>query len=172
MFPVMMNLEGREVLVVGGGGVAVRKVQGLLEAGAKVTVVASSPVAALRGMDAEGRINLDERPYREGEAAEYRLVFAATDDREVNRNVFEDADEAGVWVNVADDPELCSFHIPARVRRGPLQIAVASGGHVPFAVRRLRQMFDRQLGPEWAEWVPAAARFRASVRALGLRRAD
>jgi uroporphyrin-III C-methyltransferase/precorrin-2 dehydrogenase/sirohydrochlorin ferrochelatase len=72
-----------------------------------------------------------------------------------------------VWVNVSDDPELCTFHLPARVRRGPLQITVGSSGEAPFVVRRLRQLFERRFGPEWGEWLEAAARFRRSVRRLG-----
>ena len=164
MYPVMLSLRGRRCLVVGGGGVALRKVQGLLEEGARVTVVAPEVADALALLAAQDRIALERRRYRDGEAGGYALVFAATDDREANRRVFRDADAAGVWVNVADDPELCSFHLPARVRRGALQIAIASGGEAPFVVRRLRQHLERRMGTEWAEWIEAATRFRDEVR--------
>ncbi len=168
MFPVMLQLAGRRCLVVGGGGVALRKVQALLAEGAEVVLVAPEAVRVLEELSDSGRIVLERRPYEEGEAAGYALVFAATADREVNRKVFEDASGAGVWVNVADDPELCSFHMPAVVRRGPLHVAIASGGSAPFAVRRLRRLLERLLGPEWGEWMDAAARFRERVRRLGL----
>jgi len=158
--------------VVGGGGIALRKVQGLVAEGAQVTVVALQAVEPLLELAENGRLTLKQRPYRAGEAASYVLVFAATDSREVNRQVFEDADGAGVWVNVADDPELCSFHLPARVQRGNLQIAVASGGEAPFAVRRLRQVLERRFGPEWGEWMKSTARFRQQVRDLGLGAAE
>jgi uroporphyrin-III C-methyltransferase/precorrin-2 dehydrogenase/sirohydrochlorin ferrochelatase len=98
--------------------------------------------------------------------ASHSLVFAATDDRKVNQRVFEDAEQNGVWVNVADDPDLCSFHLPSRVRRGAFQLAVASAGEAPFVVRRMRQLLEGRFGPEWAEWIEAAARFRRSVRQL------
>ena len=169
MFPVWLNLEGRACLVVGAGAVALRKVLSLIEAGARVTVVAPSSVPEIAALAADGRIALHERPYREGEAGTgYAVVFAATDDRPVNRRVSEDAAAANVFANVADDPELCSFTLPARVRRGALELAVASGGGAPFLVRRLRQALESKLGPEWAEWADAAASFRAAVRARGL----
>jgi uroporphyrin-III C-methyltransferase/precorrin-2 dehydrogenase/sirohydrochlorin ferrochelatase len=164
MFPVMLSLEKRPCLVVGGGGVALRKTQSLVAEQAVVTLVAPELVEPLQELGRAGRIAVERREYRPGEAAGYALVFAATDDREVNRRVFRDAEEAGVWVNVADDPELCSFHLPARVQRGALQLAVASGGEAPFVVRRLRQLLEARFGPEWSEWAEAAARFRELVR--------
>jgi len=172
MYPVMLDVTDRSCLVVGGGGIALRKAQGLVEEGARVTVVAPEVVDPLVKMAQEGRLSLERRAYTTGEAVSYALVFAATDDREVNARVFADADDAGVWVNVADDPELCSFHLPGRVRRGPLQLAIASAGEAPFAVRRLRQLFERRFGAEWAEWVAAAGRFRNRVYSLGVAPAD
>ena len=167
MYPVSLEVKDRRVLVVGGGGVALRKVQGLVEGGARVTVVAPEVVAPLAEMAERGEIVIERRPYR-GEADQsWTLIFAATDDREANARVFHDAEEAGVWCNVADDPELCSFHLPARVRRGPLQIAIGSAGEAPFVVRRLRQLLERRLGPEWGEWLSSAARYRDAVRDLG-----
>jgi len=166
MYPVSLEVKNRHVLVVGGGGVALRKVQGLVEEGAKVTVVAPDVVEPLSEMADRGEVVIERRPYR-GEADHgWSLVYAATDDRETNSRVFHDAEEAGIWCNVADDPELCSFHLPARVRRGPLQIAIGSAGEAPFVVRRLRQLLDRRLGPEWGEWLSSAARYRDAVRDL------
>jgi len=172
MYPVMLDVTNRLCLVVGGGGIALRKAQGLVEEGARVTVVAPEVVEPLANMAGEGRLRLERRTYAIGEAATYALVFAATDDRGVNAQVFADANDTGVWVNVADDPELCSFHLPGRVRRGPLQLAIASAGEAPFAVRRLRQVLERRFGPEWAEWVAAASRFRNRVYSLGVAPAD
>ncbi len=167
MYPVSLELKNRRCLVVGGGGVALRKVQGLVEEGARVTVVAPEVVEPLAEMADRGEINLEQRPYGLDVDRGWALVFAATDDRETNASVFRDAEEAGVWCNVADDPELCSFHLPARVRRGPLQIAIGSAGEAPFVVRRLRQLLERRFGAEWGEWLSAAARYRGAVRGLG-----
>jgi len=170
MYPVSLEVKKRRVLVVGGGGVALRKVQGLVEEGARVTVVAPEVVEPLAKMAERGEIDLEKRPYDSDAGNGWALVFAATDDRETNASVFNDAEEAGVWCNVADDPELCSFHLPARVRRGPLQIAIGSAGEAPFVVRRLRQLLERRLGPEWGEWLSSAARYRDAVRDLGVPR--
>jgi uroporphyrin-III C-methyltransferase/precorrin-2 dehydrogenase/sirohydrochlorin ferrochelatase len=164
MYPVMLSVAGRRCLVVGGGGVALRKVQALVAEEAVVTVVAPQVVEPLEELARLGRISLEHRSYRTGEVAGYVLAFAATDDREVNRGVFEEAERHGIWVNVADDPELCSFHLPARLQRGALQVAVASGGEAPFVVRRMRQLLETRLGPEWAEWIEAASRFRTRAR--------
>jgi uroporphyrin-III C-methyltransferase/precorrin-2 dehydrogenase/sirohydrochlorin ferrochelatase len=164
----MLSVGDRKCLVVGGGGVALRKVEGLLEEKALVTAVAPDPVPALSALAREGVLALERRVYAPGEAAGYALVFAATDDRDVNRQVARDAEEAGRWVNVADDPELCTFHLPAQVRRGSLRLLVASGGEAPFAVRRLRRALEQRFGPEWGEWLDAAGRFRRRVRAAQL----
>ena len=168
MYPVMLELRERRCLVVGGGGVALRKVQGLVEEGARVTLVAPAVVEPLEAMAAAGQISWERRQYRSGEASGYALVFVATDEREVNAQVSNDAGAAGIWANVADDPELCFFHLPARLRRGSLQLAIGSAGEAPFAVRRLRGLLERRFGPEWGEWLAAAARFREQVRRLGL----
>ncbi len=165
MYPVMLQLEGRRCLVVGGGGVALRKVEGLLHEGAVVRLIAPEPIEPVVELARQGRIDLEHRGYCRGEASGYTLVFAATSDHTTNQQVYEDAQRAGVWVNTADDPERCAFHLPARVQRGDLQITLSSGGNAPFAVRRLRQAVERIFGAEWTEWMAAAGRFRRRVRA-------
>jgi uroporphyrin-III C-methyltransferase/precorrin-2 dehydrogenase/sirohydrochlorin ferrochelatase len=164
----MLSLRGRRVLVVGGGEVALRKTQGVLAEGAVPKVIAPEVVPGMEELERRGAIELRRRCYRPGDAAGFALVFAATDDPGVNARVFAEAQEAGIWVNVADEPALCTFHLPARVQRGAMQLAVASEGGAPFVVRRLRQVLEGRLGPEWAEWMDAATRFRQAVRALGL----
>lgn len=170
MYPVMLDVRDRPCLVVGGGGVASRKVQGLIEEGARVTVVAPQVVAPLTALAAEHRISLEQRRYTATDVTGMALVLAATDDGAVNRQVGQDAAARGIWCNLADDPEASSFHVSARVRRGPLQLAIGSAGEAPFVVRRLRQLLERRFGPEWGEWLDAAQRFRQEVLALGLSR--
>jgi len=165
MFPVTLCVEKARCLVVGGGSVALRKAESLMREGADVTVVAPDAVAGLRDLASAGSIAWERRTYRTGEAGAFRLVFAATDRCEVNRQVHDDAVAANVSVNVADDPELCTFQLPARLDRGPLQIAISSQGGAPFVVRRLRELLERRLDASWGEWAAAAARFRARVHA-------
>jgi uroporphyrin-III C-methyltransferase/precorrin-2 dehydrogenase/sirohydrochlorin ferrochelatase len=164
----MLDLRGRPVLVVGGGEVALRKVEGLLAEGARPTVVAPEVAPGIEALAGRGEIELWRRRHQPGDARGFALVFAATDDREVNVRVHDEARAEGLWVNVADVPDLCTFHLPARIRRGAMQVAVASDGGAPFVVRRLRQVLERRLGHEWSEWMEAARRFRQAVRALAL----
>ncbi len=164
MFPVMLEVRNLECLVVGGGGVALRKAESLVGEGARVTVVAPVVVAELSAMADRRELRLKRRAYRHGEAAGYLLAFAATDEPAVNRQVHDDAVAARVWVNVADEPELCTFQLPARVRSGPLELAISSGGQAPFAVRRLRALLEGRFGAEWGGWARAAAQLRARVR--------
>ena len=111
-YPVVLRLAGKRVLVVGGGSVAARKVDGLLAAGAAVTVVARTVVAELRDAATRGDIVLAERVYRSDDLAGSWLVVTATDDAITQQQVFDDGEAAGVWVNAADDPQRCSFFLP------------------------------------------------------------
>jgi uroporphyrin-III C-methyltransferase/precorrin-2 dehydrogenase/sirohydrochlorin ferrochelatase len=172
MYPIMLTMDNRPCLVVGGGGIALRKLDALIANGAQVTVVDPQPIPALEVLATVESIKIERRPYRSGEAAEYFLAIAATDDREVNRQVYEDAEKAGVLVNVVDDPPLCSFHLPARVQRGALQIAIASEGEAPFAVRRLRQLLEHRFDHAWSEWMEAAARFRRTVLKMDMTKTE
>ena len=142
-YPVQLNLAGKPVLVVGGGRVARRKVEGLLEAGAVVTVVApevDDELVATPGL------TIHRRPYERADIDGQRLVLTATDDRTVNQQVHDDADAAGVWVNSADDPERCTFTLPAVVRNGDLTLTVATNGRSPALATFLKQRLADEYG--------------------------
>jgi precorrin-2 dehydrogenase/sirohydrochlorin ferrochelatase len=164
-YPIQLRIAGWRALVVGAGEVAARKVDRLLDSRARVTVVAPQATAAVASEADAGRLRWERRRYRGGEAAAYRLVFAATDDGELNRRIAEDADRAGALVNVADDPLGGSFYLPAQIRRGRLQLNIATEGGAPFVARRLREAWSRRLGPEWSAWLADAERFRTAVLA-------
>jgi precorrin-2 dehydrogenase / sirohydrochlorin ferrochelatase len=163
-YPVNLVLEGRPVLVVGGGRVARRKVEGLLAAGAAVTVVAPEVDDALAALPG---VTVHRRAYRSDDVAGHRLVLTATDDRAVNQQVHDDADAAGVWVNSADDPERCTFTLPALVRRGPLLVTVGTGGASPAVASWLRGRFEEELGPEYETLTALLAEERAAIQAEG-----
>src|ERR1700723_2987966 len=116
LYPVNLVLEGRRCVVVGGGAVAARKVEGLVAAGAEVVVIAPEIGAPIR----ERGGTVVQRSYRLGDLDGAWLAIVATDDPAVNRLVRADGDAAGVWINAADDPTACSFTLPAVVRRGPV----------------------------------------------------
>jgi siroheme synthase-like protein len=136
----------------------------LVACGARVTVVAPDVGPALAARD---DVVLERRPYRRGEVAAYRLAVTAADDRAVNQAVFDDAEAAGVWVNSADDPERCSFTLPAVVRRDPVVVSVATGGHSPALATWLRRWLGDQLGPEVAVLARLLDETRRSVQAAG-----
>ncbi len=164
LYPVNLRLEGRSVLVVGGGAVAAQKVAELLRCGARVTVVAPHIDPTLRD---DARLTCEERPYRAGEVAGYRLVVVATDDPAVNQAVYDDGEAAGVWVNAADDPERCSVTLPSRVRRGSLLVTVATEGRSPALASWLRSRFEAELGPEYEVLLDLLAEERDRIRAEG-----
>lgn len=164
LYPVGLRLAGRPVLVVGGGKVAAQKVAELVRCGADVTVVAPLIDAAVRAHDG---VRCEERPYRAGEAADYRFVVTATDDPAVNQAVFDDGEAAGVWVNAADDPERCSAVLPSRVRRGSLLVTVSTEGRSPALAAWLRERLEAELGPEHEVLLDLLAEERDRIRAAG-----
>jgi siroheme synthase-like protein len=162
-YPVNLVIEGRPVLVVGGGAIATGKVRGLVDAGAAVHVVAPSVAEEIKALE----VTWEERAYRQGEAAGYRLAVAATDDPAVNEAVYLDADAAGVWVNSADDPAHCTFTLPARIRQGRLLVTFSTGGHSPAVASWLRRRFADELGPEYDTLIDLLAEARDALQAEG-----
>jgi precorrin-2 dehydrogenase / sirohydrochlorin ferrochelatase len=166
LYPVNLRLEGRRCLVVGGGTVARQKVQGLLDAGALVHVVAPEITDEIQAMAPQG-VTTEARRYEPGEVAGYRLVITATDDPAVNHQVFLDGEARGVWVNSADDPDNCAFVLPARVRRGSLLLTVSTGGRSPAVATWLRRRFEQELGPEYEALIDLVAAERDRLHAEG-----
>ncbi len=142
-----LDLTGRGVLVVGGGPVALEKVEGLLAAGAEVTVVAPRIVPELDDLD----LTLIRREYRAPDLDGKFLVVAATSTTSVNRRVFRDAEARRLLCNVVDVPELCSFILPAVHRHEPIAVAVSTGGASPALAQRLRDEIAAVVRPEHAE---------------------
>ena len=167
LFPVMLDLEGRECLVVGAGVVAARKVAGLLDAGARVTVVSPVLAPAVLDIARDGRLRWWPREYAKGDVTGFALVMVATADEAVNALVAAEARERSIWVNCADDPARCDFILPSVLRRGELQIAVSTGGRSPALAREIRRRLEGLFGPEYAELVRrvGADRRRARVAA-------
>lgn len=140
-YPVYLNLSGKAALVVGAGRVALRKTRGLIEAGARVTVVAPERAEGFESLD----VRWVQRRFRASDVQGHGLVFAATDDRKVNHRVAEAARRAGIPVNVADSREECDFIVPARIRRGDLQLAVSTSGRNPRIAASIRRKIEEIL---------------------------
>jgi precorrin-2 dehydrogenase/sirohydrochlorin ferrochelatase len=160
-YPIAIDLTGKKCLVVGGGKVALRKVHSLIEAGARVTVIATEVVPDLR--QTRG-VELLLRSYQRGDAQGFALVFAATDNPDVNALVAEDAAANGALVNVVDDPEKCAFIVPALVRRGDLLIAITTCGRCPALSRRIREQIEELYGPEYALFVGILGEIRDNLK--------
>jgi precorrin-2 dehydrogenase/sirohydrochlorin ferrochelatase len=162
-YAVNLDLRGLSVLVVGGGPVAARKVSGLLRSGAVVSVVAPTTVPEI---SEDPDVRWFERPYQRGEIASYRLGITATNDTAVNAQVAADADTAGIFVNSADDPDNCSFTLPAVARQGDVQVAISTNGRSPALARWLRRQYERELSAGYDQLLDLLAEVRAETRSL------
>ncbi len=144
-YPVFLVLENEPCLVVGGGAVAERKVNGLLAAGADICVIAPELTAQLQKLCLEKRIRCEKRKFIDSDIRKFKLVFAATNDNVVNKQIASASKLEGIWCNVADSPENCNFFVPSQVSRGTLQIAFSTSGTVPALSKGLRQQFEALL---------------------------
>ncbi|HEY1372115.1 MAG TPA: bifunctional precorrin-2 dehydrogenase/sirohydrochlorin ferrochelatase [Candidatus Binatia bacterium] len=167
-YPIFMNLSGQRCLVIGGGAVAERKVEGLLEAAASVTLVSPMLTETLERWVKEKKIRHYMREYRKGDLAGYRLAFVATDNPPINRAVYEEAQEAGVLLNSADDPAHCDFILPSVLRRGELQVAVATGGASPALSRAIREELEEYFSEDYELLSDVVADVRRELKEKGI----
>ena len=165
LFPLFLDLRDRRVLVVGGGSVAARKVAALLEAGADVVVGTPVLELGLAALAREGRIAHLQGGFEPRWLDDAWLVVAATDDNAVNRAVADAAQARRIWANVVDDAELATAQLPARVQRGPLQVAISSGGGAPMLARHLRERLETELDDSLGALATLLARARGAIRA-------
>jgi len=166
-YPVLLELSGRRAVVVGELAVEAGKVEGLLAAGAEVTVVAKGPEAALARLSVDPRVVVHRRGYRgPDDLSGAVLCVAHAAEPGVRNAIAADARAAGVLVNVMDDVPNCDFAAPAIVRRGDLVVAVGTGGRAPALASRLRAELSERFGPAWADLVDVVGRVRAETLPL------
>ena len=162
-YPIFLELAGRRAVVIGGGAVAVRKAQVLLDAGARLVVVAEHAddmlTALCTGSDAELIRSKYSRNYLAGAV----LVIAATNNRQVNKQVYKDCHELEILCNVVDDPELCDFFVPAVVKRGDLQIAIGTEGYCPAYAGHLRKKLEQTFTDKHGEFLAELEALRKSI---------
>jgi precorrin-2 dehydrogenase / sirohydrochlorin ferrochelatase len=163
LYPASLVVAGKRCVVVGGGSVAARKTRALVDAGADVLVIAPKISEEIKALP----VKVAERAYRRGDLSAAWLALAATDDPIVNRQVFTDGQDVRVWVNVADDPEACSFTLPAVMRQGPVTVAVSTSGYSPALARWLRERIAADLGPEVALLAELLSEARDALKASG-----
>ncbi len=165
LYPLFLDLTDRPVLLVGGGQVASRKAASLLERGIPVTTVGTEIYPQLANLSENPLLTIHQRPYDSADLSGHWLVIAATDDSELNRRIFTEASDACIFCNVVDQPELCSFQVPAVVRRGLLQIAVSTTGASPALAARIRRQLEDHFGPAYAKLLDGLLELRLCFQA-------
>ena len=146
-----LRLKGRRCVVVGGGDVGLEKVEGLLACDAEVTLVAPEAHPALGELADEGSIRWERRGYEPGALEGCLIAIAATNDTDVNIQVFDDAERRAMLVNVVDVPPLCNFILPAIVRTGPLAVAISTAGASPALAKRMKREIAELFGEPYAD---------------------
>ncbi|MBT8339743.1 MAG: bifunctional precorrin-2 dehydrogenase/sirohydrochlorin ferrochelatase [Desulfatitalea sp.] len=152
-YPICLDIRNRRCLVVGGGQVGTRKVRTLLSCGARVTVVSPQISDALSRLARQDRIVWQPRVYRSSDLEGIFLVIGATDEAVLNRRIHRDAEQAGRLCNIADQPHLCNFILPAVIQQGDLMLAVSTAGKSPAFAKHLRKKLQAQFGPEYATFL-------------------
>ncbi|MGI6686134.1 MAG: precorrin-2 dehydrogenase/sirohydrochlorin ferrochelatase family protein [Bacillota bacterium] len=160
-YPLFINLNKIKCLVIGGGEVAYRKTLSLKEAGAKITLISPKVIPAFLPMVEKGEINLIKRKYQKGDLKGYFLVFAALDDKTSTLEIAQEAEEAGILLNMAQNPDGGNFILPATLKRGELILAISTGGQSPALSKKIRQEFLEKYGPEYEEFLHLLGRERA-----------
>ena len=168
LFPMFMKLEGKQCVVIGAGKVGEPKINGLLETGARIRVVALDASPAVREWARSERIELDLRAFTSDDLQGAFLVVVATASRSLNERIYREAQRLGILCNVVDVPDLCDFFYPSIVRRGDLQIAVSTAGQSPSLAQKIRQQLEKQFGPAYAAWVAKLGETRKLILASDL----
>lgn len=167
LFPIFVKLEGRLVVVIGGGAVAEAKIPGVLGAGARIRLVAPSITPQIAEWVRFGKIDWLPKEFSALDLDGAFLVIAATSTPGVNAAVFREAETRGILCNAVDDIEHCHFYYGAVVQRGDLQIAISTNGKSPALAQRLRREFESQFGPEYEAWLQWLGAARDTLRASG-----
>lgn len=165
LFPMFLRLEGRACLVVGAGAVAEEKIRGLVDAGARVRVVAPAATAAIAELARTKKLDWFARKFKLRDVVGAFLIVAATSSTETHERIWRAARQANVLCNVADDPERCDLFYGAVVRRGALQIVVSTGGRSPALAQQIRKRLGKQFGAEYVRWVERLGRARSRALA-------
>jgi precorrin-2 dehydrogenase/sirohydrochlorin ferrochelatase len=168
LFPMFLKLQGRRCLVVGAGNVGEPKIEGLLETGARIRVVAWQASPAVHEWARAGKIELELRAFTADDLRDVFLAVVATSSRTLNERIYREAQVRGVLCNVVDVPDLCDFYYPSVVRRGDLQIAVSTAGQSPSLAQKIRQQLEKQFGPGYAAWVAELGETRKLILASPL----
>ena len=163
-FPVFVKLKDQDCLVVGAGEIAARKIELLVRAGAKITVIAKEISPTVSDLQTDHKLTILQKSFAPTDLRGFRLVVSATDNKETNQLVAKTAEGLNILVNVVDDPGLCSFVFPAIIDRSPVIAAVSSGGAAPVLARLLRSKIESIIPPAYGRLAQLAEKFRTDVK--------
>jgi precorrin-2 dehydrogenase/sirohydrochlorin ferrochelatase len=152
-YPLFIDISQKHCTVVGGGSIAARKTKDLISYGAKIRLISKEICDELKHYAENKTIEWVSENYKEGQINGSFLVIAATNNNKVNKQIYEEAKQKGIMVNVIDSPELCSFIVPSRVVQGDLNIAISTNGKSPLLSKKIRQELESYYGPEYAEFI-------------------
>ena len=159
-YPIYVQLYEQPCVVIGGGKIAEGKVDGLLAAGAKVTIVSPDLTSHLQILVEQNQLTHIARTYQPGDLAGAFMVICATDQTEINHQVWQEASANRQLVNVVDDTPRCNFIAPAILRKGDLTIAISTGGKAPALAVRLKESFQNQIGAEYERFLELSGKLR------------
>jgi siroheme synthase-like protein len=159
-YPISLQLNDQPCVVVGGGKIAEGKVDGLLAANARVTVISPELTERLRAYADAGQIGYIPRRYKPGDLKDAFMVICATDETDINHQVWQEASANKQLVNVVDDTPRCNFIAPSILRQGDLTIAISTGGNAPALAVRLKERLQREIGPQYARFLSLAGKLR------------
>lgn len=164
LFPVFLNLDKKRCIVVGGGKVAERKVENLLEYPVQIDLISPQVTAKLRDWIDNHQVNWMARVFQPTDIQEALLVFAATDDQQVNREIARLCQKEGILVNAVDDPAYCDFYVPSVVRRNSLVLAISTEGKSPAYAKRLRRQLEETITDAHGKFVDILGEQREVVK--------
>ncbi|OLS40889.1 NAD(P)-binding protein [Bacillus sp. MRMR6] len=151
-YPIMVQLKGKSVVVVGGGKVAERKVSSLLDTGASIIVISPEATERLKKLASEKKVEWQQKQYLSGNLTDAFMIFAATDDRVLNQMIGNEAGDHQL-VTMADDPEGSDFHVPAQLHRGRLTIAISTDGASPKLASQIREQLEQQFDSSYEDYL-------------------
>ncbi len=163
LLPVFLKLDGRPVLMIGAGNVALEKIESLLVTGARLRVIAPWALPEVQSLHAEGRISWEQRVFQPSDLDGAFVAIAATDDPAVNHWMYQLAVDRGILANAVDDPPFCDFYFSSVVRRGSLQIAISTAGESPAVAQGLRREIDAALPHDMGPWLEQLGVLRRDV---------
>lgn len=164
LYPIFIDLAGKQVIVIGGGKIATHKVQSLLTSQAAIVVIAPQVTAELQQLASQNKITIIQRCYEPGDLDSAHLVICACGQAQVNQQVRNEADSMRIFCNVVDEPEHCTYYTPAVAQQGPLMIAISTSGVCPSLAKTIKQQLQEQYNPNYKILLQCLEQLREHVK--------